>query len=110
MDNFVSHSGVPINNLAPMRNCPGVQDKLKWMPGYYFEAVKVEKICFVQYLQVTRTCINAWLSSNFVQLPPLTTTELAVSKIVVPTFFLVATDPFHFKLADNKEMHHYYLG
>ena len=25
--------GVPMNNLAPMKNCPGVQGNLNWMPG-----------------------------------------------------------------------------
>ena len=25
--------GTQMNNLAPMRNCPGVQGKLNWMPG-----------------------------------------------------------------------------
>ena len=25
---------VPMNNLAPMKNCPGVQGNLNWMPGY----------------------------------------------------------------------------
>ena len=24
---------VQINNLAPMKNCPGVQGMLNWMPG-----------------------------------------------------------------------------
>ena len=29
--------GVPMNNLAPMKNCPGgVQGNLNWMPGYMF--------------------------------------------------------------------------
>ena len=31
--NFVSHSGFPMNNLAPMRKCPGLQGRLNWMPG-----------------------------------------------------------------------------
>ena len=27
--------GVPMNNLTPMKNCPGgVQGNLNWMPGY----------------------------------------------------------------------------
>ena len=26
--------GVPMNNLAPMKNCPGVQGNLNWMPGF----------------------------------------------------------------------------
>ena len=25
---------VPMNNLAPMKNCPGVQGNLNWMPGF----------------------------------------------------------------------------
>ena len=28
--------GVPMNNLAPMINCPGVQAYLNWMPGYQY--------------------------------------------------------------------------
>ena len=29
--------GVPMNNLAPMKNCPGgVQGNLNWMQGYYY--------------------------------------------------------------------------
>ena len=31
--------GIPMNNLAPMKNCPGgggVQGNLNWMPGYQF--------------------------------------------------------------------------
>ena len=31
--------GVPMNNLAPKRNCPGgggVQGNLNWIPGYVF--------------------------------------------------------------------------
>ena len=29
--------GVPMNNLAPMKNCPGgVQGNLNWMPGYEY--------------------------------------------------------------------------
>ena len=34
-DTFVSLSGVPMNNLAPMKNCPGVQGNLNWILGYY---------------------------------------------------------------------------
>ena len=33
-NNFVLHLGVPMNNLAPMRNCTGVPGRLNWMPGY----------------------------------------------------------------------------
>ena len=33
--------GVPMNNLAPMKNCPGgVQGNLNWMPGYIDEPCK----------------------------------------------------------------------
>ena len=28
--------GVSMNNLAPMKNCPGEQGYLIWMPGYNF--------------------------------------------------------------------------
>ena len=30
---FVSIQGVPMNNFAPMRNCPGMQGNLHWIPG-----------------------------------------------------------------------------
>ena len=31
--------GVPMNNLAPMKNCPGgVQGNLNWMPGYFLDS------------------------------------------------------------------------
>ena len=35
--------GVPMNNLAPMKNCPGggVQGNLNWMPGYLFCVLKI---------------------------------------------------------------------
>ena len=30
-----------MNNLAPMKNCPGwVQGNLNWMPGYYDQLIK----------------------------------------------------------------------
>ena len=46
--------GVPMNNLAPMKNCPGgVQGNLNWMPRYPLltqqsdsEILKVD--CFLQ--------------------------------------------------------------
>ena len=32
-----------MNNLAPMKNCPGgVQGNLNWMPGYFGEKKKAE--------------------------------------------------------------------
>ena len=34
--------GVPMNNLAPMKNCPGgVQGNLNWTPGYNVRLKKV---------------------------------------------------------------------
>ena len=33
--------GVPINNLATMINCPGVQGNLNWMSGCCFEIIMV---------------------------------------------------------------------
>ena len=38
--------GVPMNNLAPMKNCPGgVQGNLNWMPGYWeFDIVQSHMI------------------------------------------------------------------
>ena len=41
--------GVPMNNLAPMNNCPGgggVQGNLNWMPGYKDLAKEIERIAF----------------------------------------------------------------
>ena len=42
--------GVPMNNLAPMKNCPGgVQGNLNWMPGYIYHLTVTEsylKSCF----------------------------------------------------------------
>ena len=39
--------GVPMNNLAPMKNCPGggVQGNLNWMPGYmdYHKFIVLER-------------------------------------------------------------------
>ena len=34
-DNVVSHSGVPMNNLAPMGNCPGCMVSLIGCRGRY---------------------------------------------------------------------------
>ena len=33
MANLFRIQGVPVNNFAPMRNCPGVQGNLNCMPG-----------------------------------------------------------------------------
>ena len=45
--------GVPMNNLAPMKNCPGggVQGNLNWMPGYilYMFLTIVEVTCIKAY-------------------------------------------------------------
>ena len=38
--------GVPMNNLAPMKNCPGgVQGNLNWMPGYWVVMFNSFKPC-----------------------------------------------------------------
>ena len=34
-------------------------------------------------LQITRTCIKAWLSSNFGQMPPLTTELAALERLKI---------------------------
>ena len=44
--------GVPMNNLAPMKNCPGgVQGNLNWMPGKSARKIKlawrISKYCNV---------------------------------------------------------------
>ena len=40
--------GVPMNNLAPMKNCPGgVQGNLNWMPGYRDGSSWVERVRIV---------------------------------------------------------------
>ena len=37
--------GVPMNNLAPMKNCPGgVQGNLNWTLGYYDKQTMLPKI------------------------------------------------------------------
>ena len=30
-----------MNNMAPMKNCPGVQGNLNWMPGYYISTASL---------------------------------------------------------------------
>ena len=49
------------------------------------------------YLQIMRTCIKAWISLNFGQIPPLTRELAALEhlKIDVTTFFLVAIKDTH---------------
>ena len=50
--------GVPINNLTPMKNCPGgMQGNLNWMPGYrrcsgsgVILIVSISDICGLPYL------------------------------------------------------------
>ena len=37
------NQGVPMNNLAPMKNCPGgVQGNLNWMLGYQFRLCQIK--------------------------------------------------------------------
>ena len=62
--------GVPMNNLAPMKNCPGgVQGNLNWMPGYFNIQVKVQNYCKVYTSQwnfgrAYYSCTLNYLSSN----------------------------------------------
>ena len=59
------------------------------------------------YLQVMRTCIKAWMSLNFGQIPPLTTELSAFERLkdLCHHFFSVAVDPILFKLGGNEDMH-----
>ena len=34
-----------MNDLAPIKNCPGVQGNLNWMPGYYKLQVLIPLFC-----------------------------------------------------------------
>ena len=43
--------GVPMNNLAPMKNCPGVQGNLNWMPGYWPKITFEDRFCMVSLVQ-----------------------------------------------------------
>ena len=65
--------GVPMNNLAPMKNCPGgVQGNLNWMPGYLSSVCNVSqamtnvnscKEMFHPYISVyyrVYLCNNVW--------------------------------------------------
>ena len=50
--------GVPMNNLAPMKNCPrGVQGNLNWMPGYYINLL-YSVSC---YLNIRLLIVRVWL-------------------------------------------------
>ena len=54
-----------------------------------------------------RTCIKAWMSSNFGQIP-LLTWELAALEGLKNRcchFFSVATDKIHFKFVGNEDIH-----
>ena len=54
-----------------------------------------------------RTCIKAWMSLNFGQIPPLTMELAALERLKNRRhhFFSVAIDPILFKLAGNEDMH-----
>ena len=47
---------VPENNLAPMKNCPGVLGNLNWMPGH--------NVCNDKTQPMTFLCINISLGLN----------------------------------------------
>ena len=59
------------------------------------------------YLQVTRTYISAWMSSNLGQIPLLTTELAAFERLKnrCRHFFSVAIDQIHFKFVGNEDMH-----
>ena len=59
------------------------------------------------YLQVTRTYISAWISSNFAQIPLLTTELAALERLKnwCRHFFSGAIDQIHFKFVGNEDMH-----
>ena len=54
-------------------------------------------------MDIMRTCIKAWMSSNFGQIPLLTLELAALErlKIDVATFFSVAIDKIYFKFLGN---------
>ena len=59
------------------------------------------------YLQVTRTYISAWMSSNFGQIPLLTMELAALERLKnwCRHFFSVAIDQIHSKFVGNEDMH-----
>ena len=59
------------------------------------------------YLQVVRTCIRAWMSLNFGQIPPLTTELAALECLKNRCHHVISVDidPIFIKLAGNKDMH-----
>ena len=59
--------GVPMNNLAPMKNCPGgVQGNLNWMPGYRFSQIVAH--------------IYIHIISSFIDIPMFTSIILQCTK------------------------------
>ena len=54
------------------------------------------------YLQDTRTCIKAWVSSNFRQIQPLTT-ELSVLERLNNQYIFEHSSAFIFDLTGNKD-------
>ena len=61
----------------------------------------------LRYVHVMRTCIKAWMSSNFGQIPLLSTELAALERLKDQCrhFFSVAIDQIHFKFVGNKDMH-----
>ena len=57
-----------------------------------------------------RTCIKAWMSLNFGQIPLLTWELAAVERLKNRCchFFSVAIDKIHFKFVDNEDIHNIY--
>ena len=54
-----------------------------------------------------RICINAWMSSNFDQIPLLTWELAALERLKNRCchFFSVAIDKIHFKFVGNEDIH-----
>ena len=46
-----------MNNLAPMKNCPGgVQGNLNWMPGYSLRGYIFQKLLLARFFPVKTKC------------------------------------------------------
>ena len=58
-----------MNNLAPMKNCPGgVQGNLNWMPGYISPAGRGQLVKML----MSPTTQYIYIGSNFAYLCPVT--------------------------------------
>ena len=57
-----------MNNLTPIKNCPGVQGNLIWMPGYSFQmnVVLVILRSFLSYKQTVHTPMKCRVMRHFI--------------------------------------------